>query len=83
MNVHGPDLGPDVQWFRSRFNDCFDKAEWAKSRLVGDVPDSAMLAERLIFDRSLELVGVGQRLPTFSLADANIDSPEQPPLASS
>ena len=49
----------DVQWFRLRFNDCFDKAEWAKGRLVGDVPDSAMLAERLIFDRSLELVRPG------------------------
>lgn len=41
---------------RSRFNECFDKAEYAKGRLVGDIPDSAMLAEKLIFDRALEMV---------------------------
>ena len=46
----------DVQWFRSRFNECFEKAEYAKGRLPGDIPDSAMLAEKLIFDRALEMV---------------------------
>ena len=48
----------DVQWFRSRFNECFEKAEWAKGLLPGDVPDSAMLAERLVFDRALEMVSL-------------------------
>lgn len=48
----------DVQWLRARFNECFDKAEYAKGRLVGDIPDSAMLAEKLIFDRALEMVRI-------------------------
>lgn len=48
----------DVQWLRARFNECFDKAEYAKGRLVGDIPDSAMLAEKLIFDRALEMVSL-------------------------
>ena len=46
----------DVQWFRSRFNECFEKAEYAKGRMTGDIPDSAMLAEKLMFDRALEMV---------------------------
>lgn len=52
------DIFLDVQWLRGRFNECFDKAEYAKGRLVGDIPDAAMLAEKLIFDRALEMVSV-------------------------
>jgi hypothetical protein len=59
----------DVQWLRARFNECFDKAEYAKGRLVGDIPDSAMLAEKLIFDRALEMVRSGLHTIQLSLAD--------------
>lgn len=48
----------DVQWFRERCNDYFEKAELVKGRLVGDIPDSAMLAEKLIFNRALEMARI-------------------------
>lgn len=51
-----PDIETAVQWFRSRFNECFDKAEFAKSRALDDMPESATFAEKLIFDRALEMV---------------------------
>ncbi len=47
---------PAVQWFRQRFNECFDKAEFAKSRSQDDLPQSATIAEKLIYDRALEIV---------------------------
>ena len=52
-----------VQWFRQRFNECFDKAEFAKSRSLDDIPESATFAEKLIYDRALEIV----RLPSIFL----------------
>lgn len=45
-----------VQWFRQRFNECFDKAEFAKSRSQEEIPESATIAEKLIYDRALEIV---------------------------
>lgn len=45
-----------VQWFRQRFNECFDKADFSKSRCQDDIPESATFAERLIYDRALEIV---------------------------
>ncbi|GAA6059490.1 hypothetical protein JCM10212_002233 [Sporobolomyces blumeae] len=44
-----------VQWFRQRFNECFDKAEFAKTRSQEEIPDSAAFAEKLVYDRALEL----------------------------
>lgn len=48
----------DVQWLRARFNECYERAEHAKSRLVGDIPDYCVLAEKLVFDRALEMVSI-------------------------
>ena len=45
-----------VQWFRHRFNDCFDKAEWTKSRAPEEMPESASYVEKLIYDKAIELV---------------------------
>lgn len=45
-----------VQWFRQRFNECFDKADFAKSRCQDDIPESATFAEKLVYDRALEIV---------------------------
>lgn len=45
-----------VQWFRQRFNECFDKADFAKTRCQDEIPESASFAEKLIYDRALELV---------------------------
>lgn len=47
-----------VQWFRARFNETFDKADWAKSRCAEEVPESATFAERLLYDRAMELVSL-------------------------
>lgn len=45
-----------VQWFRQRFNECFDKADFAKSRCQDEIPESAAFAEKLVYERALELV---------------------------
>ncbi|GAA96795.1 uncharacterized protein L969DRAFT_79771 [Mixia osmundae IAM 14324] len=50
------ELNEAVQWFRSRFNECLDKAEFAKGRLSQEtLPDSAVAPEILIYDRALEM----------------------------
>ena len=43
---------------RARFNDCHVRADYAQTRLIGDVPDYTLLAERLIFERALEMVRI-------------------------
>lgn len=47
-----------VQWFRQRFNECFDKADFAKTRCGEEIPESATYAEKLVYDRALELVSL-------------------------
>lgn len=49
------DFNEAVQWFRQRFNECFDKANFAKNRSQEEIPDSAAFAEKLVYDRALEL----------------------------
>ncbi|KAM0753377.1 kinase-like protein [Meredithblackwellia eburnea MCA 4105] len=49
------DFNDAVQWFRTRFNECFDKADFAKSRCPEEIPESAGFAEKLIYDRALEI----------------------------
>jgi hypothetical protein len=58
-----------VQWFRHRFNDCFDKAEWTKSRSPEEMPESASYVEKLIYDKAIELVSVP---PRFSIDSAQV-----------
>jgi serine/threonine-protein kinase ULK/ATG1 len=54
-----------VQWFRNHFNDCFEKAEWAKSKCGEDMPESAAYVEKLIYDKAIELVGCGRAVTCF------------------
>ncbi|BGP16862.1 Serine/threonine-protein kinase [Rhodosporidiobolus nylandii] len=49
------DFNDAVQWFRQRFNECFDKADFAKTRAQDEIPESAAFAEKLVYDRALEL----------------------------
>lgn len=49
------DLNETIQWFRNRFNDCFDKAEWAKGRCGDDIPESASYVEKLVYDKAIEI----------------------------
>ncbi|KAL8293679.1 hypothetical protein RQP46_000380 [Phenoliferia psychrophenolica] len=49
------DFNEAVQWFRTRFNECFDKADFAKSRCQDEIPESAVFAEKLVYDRALEI----------------------------
>ncbi|GAA6003097.1 hypothetical protein JCM10207_001987 [Rhodosporidiobolus poonsookiae] len=49
------DFNDAVQWFRQRFNECFDKADFAKTRCQDEIPESASYAEKLVYDRALEL----------------------------
>ncbi|KAM0789543.1 hypothetical protein ACM66B_000357 [Microbotryomycetes sp. NB124-2] len=49
------DFNEAVQWFRQRFNECFDKADFAKSRCQDEMPESAVHADKLVYDRALEL----------------------------
>lgn len=53
-----PHASTAVQWFRQRFNECFDKADFAKSRCQDDIPESATFAEKLVYDRALEIVSI-------------------------
>lgn len=55
-----------IQWFRHRFNDCFDKAEWSKSRSPEEMPESASYAEKLIYDKAIELVSHSKLGPSKS-----------------
>ena len=52
-----------VQWFRTRFNECFDKADFAKSRCQDEIPESAVFAEKLVYDRALEIVRAPKPCP--------------------
>lgn len=43
---------PVVQWFRARFNDVYEKAEWAKARCADELP----YVDRLVHDRARDIV---------------------------
>jgi hypothetical protein len=51
-----------VQTLRSRFNECYEKADFAKSRTQDIIPEPAVFAEKLIFDKALEMVSPWQKL---------------------
>ncbi|BFZ62711.1 Serine/threonine-protein kinase [Saitoella coloradoensis] len=60
-----PDLNTAVQWIRDRFNECLEKAEYARGKLgsaVGEsrpTPSSATMevitAEKLLYNRALDM----------------------------
>ena len=41
-----------VQWLRARFNECYEKAEWAKARCADELP----FVDRLVHDEARETV---------------------------
>lgn len=43
-----------VQWFRARFNECFEKAEIAKSR-CGD-GEYNVFTDKILYDKAMEIV---------------------------
>jgi serine/threonine-protein kinase ULK/ATG1 len=45
------ELNDMVQWFRARFNDVYDKAEWAKARCADELP----YVDRLVHDRARDI----------------------------
>ncbi|GAA5873370.1 hypothetical protein JCM3774_000761 [Rhodotorula dairenensis] len=49
------DFNDAVQWFRQRFNECYDKADFAKTRCQDELPETTAYAEKLVYDRALEL----------------------------
>jgi len=49
-----PEINEAVQWLRSKFNDTYEKAEFAKAR-SGEMPEAAQETDKLIFDRALEI----------------------------
>lgn len=43
-----------VQWLRARFNEVYDKADFARSR-CNELPESAQQVDKLIFDKAVEV----------------------------
>jgi hypothetical protein len=43
-----------VQWLRARFNECYEKADWAKARCADELP----FIERLLHDKARETVSL-------------------------
>lgn len=53
--VASPEINEVVQWLRVRFNDGYDRADFARSK-CGEIPESAQNVDKLIFDKALEIV---------------------------
>lgn len=49
------DVNDVVQWLRARFNDGYERADFARAR-CGEIPESAQHVDKLIFDKALEIV---------------------------
>jgi len=46
-----------VQWVRVRFNECLERAEYAKSKCRTDDENAAeVFPEKLLYDKALEMV---------------------------
>lgn len=52
--VTSAELNDVVQWLRARFNEVYDKADFARSR-CGELPESAQQVDKLIFDKAVEV----------------------------
>lgn len=48
------ELNEVVQWLRARFNEGYDKADFARSK-CGEIPESAQQVDKLIFDKAVEV----------------------------
>jgi serine/threonine-protein kinase ULK2 len=49
-------LNNAVQWGRARFNETLEKADFVKSKIPVNLPESSVAPEKLIYDRALEMV---------------------------
>lgn len=49
-----PDVTFAIEWMRNKFNEVFDKAEFAKSKSPDQMLKNGIYAEKLIYDRALE-----------------------------
>ncbi len=52
--VTSAELNEVVQWLRARFNEVYDKADFARSR-CNELPESAQQVDKLIFDKAVEV----------------------------
>ncbi|SNX88050.1 related to APG1 - essential for autophagocytosis [Melanopsichium pennsylvanicum] len=52
--VTSAELNDVVQWLRARFNEVYDKADFARSR-CNELPESAQQVDKLIFDKAVEV----------------------------
>jgi len=52
--VTSAELNEIVQWLRARFNEVYDKADFARSRCQ-ELPESAQQVDKLIFDKAVEV----------------------------
>ena len=52
--VTSPELNEVVQWLRARFNEVYDKADFARSR-CNELPESAQQVDKLIFDKAVDV----------------------------
>lgn len=48
-------LNDAVQWFRQKYNDCFDKADFAKGKCGNEIIDSLEYVSQILFERSMEI----------------------------
>ena len=54
-SIFSDKLNDAVQWFRLNYNDCFDKADYAKSRIGNEIIDSNEYVNNILFERSMEI----------------------------
>uniref|UniRef100_V5E9H3 Serine/threonine-protein kinase ATG1 n=1 Tax=Kalmanozyma brasiliensis (strain GHG001) TaxID=1365824 RepID=V5E9H3_KALBG len=52
--VTSAELNDVVQWLRARFNEVYDKADFARTR-CNELPESAQQVDKLIFDKAVEV----------------------------
>lgn len=52
--VASAELNDVVQWLRARFNEVYDKADFARSR-CNELPESAQQVDKLIFDKAVDV----------------------------
>ncbi|PWN41437.1 kinase-like protein [Ceraceosorus guamensis] len=49
------DVNEAVQFLRARFNDGYERADFARARCSAEIPDSARNVDKLIFDKALDI----------------------------
>ncbi|SOV09870.1 Serine/threonine-protein kinase ATG1 [Ustilago sp. UG-2017a] len=52
--ITSAELNEVVQWLRARFNEVYDKADFARSR-CNELPESAQQVDKLIFDKAVDV----------------------------